>query len=511
MESVVHGTVRGRLLASIAAGALCVALGAGVTGAAAPAYADEAAAGDAISTQANGPAVDQVHSVYGQIILSHFDASDNTDDYKSYQEKDETGSTQVTIYNSYTMAAGLSVNGISYDKAKNTITLEKVNEPTGVLHIINMGEDLKIEVKDTNSLGKIDIDGSVWRSNANGEVFDNSYHPYGQGASLEMTGSGTLNLNKNKLELGTPLTVDGGSGEVVQYISEQEYEAAIEGYNDNQDVSYSIEYRRVTKDDGYGGTYNATERNGYIKITRTYYNSKLVVGKSVNLNIETDGKSTPITLSGTMLEKGSAFKFNGLVENPDVFITKTRNNQRIISSVDFTQAYTAKYGEAPGGGDTWYDAVSSHKDWEYDGLTKQWYRMSNSTGSLRYYSYSVAATSFSQTASQATVGNLTYTVKSATDKTAYVKKAANKKKVTVPKTVTINGKKFSVTGISKKAFKSAKKCKTVTVKATELTKKSVKNSLKGSKVTTVKVPKKQKDVYTLYFAKSNAGKSVTVK
>ncbi|MGI6031928.1 MAG: hypothetical protein ACOX69_00705 [Coriobacteriales bacterium] len=119
-------------------------------------------------------------------------------------------------------------------------------------------------------------------------------------------------------------------------------------------------------------------------------------------------------------------------------------------------------------------------------------------------------------------------------------KAKNKKSITVPATVKINGKTYQVTSISKNAFKSAKKVRTVTVgknvkkiaakafngskvnkvilKTKKLTKKSVKGSLKGSKVKTVKVnvgktkaDKKYKKKYTKCFKKANSGKKVTVK
>ena len=118
-------------------------------------------------------------------------------------------------------------------------------------------------------------------------------------------------------------------------------------------------------------------------------------------------------------------------------------------------------------------------------------------------------------------------------------KAANKKAVTVPETMIINGKKYTVTGIAAKAF-TGKKIKTVTVgksittisknafakskvtkliiKTKNLSKKSVKGSLKGSKVKTVQVKvgnkkanKKFVKTYKKIFTKKNAGKKVTLK
>lgn len=90
------------------------------------------------------------------------------------------------------------------------------------------------------------------------------------------------------------------------------------------------------------------------------------------------------------------------------------------------------------------------------------------------------------------------------------KVSKNAKNATVAKKVKIYGKNYTVNKIAKKAFKGTK-VKTVTVKSTKLTKKGVKDSLKGSKVTTVKVPKAQYKKYKTYFTKANAGKEVTVK
>ncbi len=114
-------------------------------------------------------------------------------------------------------------------------------------------------------------------------------------------------------------------------------------------------------------------------------------------------------------------------------------------------------------------------------------------------------------------GSNTYAVTSVAGGTAKLVKAGNTKKVTVPKTVTYNGKTLSVTGIGAKAFKG-RKTKTLVVKTKGLTKKSVKGSLKGSKVKTVKVKVGKKSVnkkyvkkYKKYFTKKNAGRKATVK
>ena len=130
------------------------------------------------------------------------------------------------------------------------------------------------------------------------------------------------------------------------------------------------------------------------------------------------------------------------------------------------------------------------------------------------------------------VAGNTYKVTSNAKGTAMLVKAKNAKKVTVPATVSIEGKTYCVTAIGAKAFKSAKgKLKTVVlgknVKSIgkrafsgckKLKKKTVKNSLRGSSIKTVKVKvggkmanKKYKRKYKKIFKKKVCGKKVDVK
>ena len=80
-----------------------------------------------------------------------------------------------------------------------------------------------------------------------------------------------------------------------------------------------------------------------------------------------------------------------------------------------------------------------------------------------------------------------------------------------------DGKSYTVTQIGAKAFAQSKAVK-ITVRTGKLTKKTVKNSLKGSKVKTVSVKVGNKKANNTYvkkykkiFTKKNAGKKVTVK
>ena len=109
--------------------------------------------------------------------------------------------------------------------------------------------------------------------------------------------------------------------------------------------------------------------------------------------------------------------------------------------------------------------------------------------------------------SGATAADYSYTSSSTV---SYAASLVSKAAATVPAKVKIDGSSYKVTGISAKAFKGTK-VKTLTVKSTKLTKKSVKNCLKGSGVKTVKVPKAKKAAYAKIFAKANSGKKVAVK
>lgn len=88
----------------------------------------------------------------------------------------------------------------------------------------------------------------------------------------------------------------------------------------------------------------------------------------------------------------------------------------------------------------------------------------------------------------------------------------NEKSVTVPATVKVVGVTYKVTGISDNAFKGCKKLKTLTIKSTRLTKKTVsKNAFKGvTKKTTIKVPKKKLASYKKLFKSKGLSSKVRV-
>ena len=401
-----------RFGAAIAAAALGAALLAGASMSPDSAYAAESAgvgfAAGEVSAQANGP-----YSEDSRVFFWQYDALDN------YVDPEDA-----TLYSSYDGAdVKASWRGMSYNKTTNTLTLNGCNNPYGRLFARGMGDDFKINVIGSNAIGAIDVRDDTEKYDESKDE-DVRIH---QGASLTITGTGTLDVNKQKAKSDTPVELYTSYG-------------------------YDVE-NGVLKDNGGDPI-------------------KLEVASTVNFNVYTDGSCGCIWIGGTTLSKSRAFAFKGVVTD--------------------TQAY-----------------ISVNKWWQEDSDDKVIAK--NPVGT---YDYTIMATELHCTAKTAKVGGATYTFAKAKGGalTAKLKKAPNKKKVTVPKAVNMNGQKFAVTGIAKGAFKSAKKCKTANIKTTKLTKKSVKGAFKGAKkLKTVKVPKKVKKAYKKFFTKGNSGKKVSVK
>lgn len=167
---------------------------------------------------------------------------------------------------------------------------------------------------------------------------------------------------------------------------------------------------------------------------------------------------------------------------------------------------------------------------------------SGSSGTSGSADETVSKVTVDKVSTGTTVGIAAGTIKvtSVKNNTADFTKANNKKTITVPDIVKINGKSYKVTQISANAFKG-KNIRTVTIgknvkkikqnafkgskvtkliiKTKKLTNKaSVKGSLKGSKVKTVQVKVGKKSVnkkyvkkYKKVFTKKNAGRKITVK
>ncbi|MBQ9003891.1 MAG: hypothetical protein IJ087_18755, partial [Eggerthellaceae bacterium] len=161
---------------------------------------------------------------------------------------------------------------------------------------------------------------------------------------------------------------------------------------------------------------------------------------------------------------------------------------------------------------SWAPAGVAGTDTCYDQYEQQDWPVYSASAASPWLVDLPAATGLAKGKTQVISGT-TYKVtsNSAKNPTVTVKKApANKKSVTVPATVAINGKQYAVTGIAGSAFaKSA--ATTVTVKTKSLTKATVTNCFKNSKVATVKAPKAKLSAYKTIFAKSNSGKKVAIK
>ena len=73
-----------------------------------------------------------------------------------------------------------TVEGISYDRASNTLTIENYNNTKNRIAMNMMGDDFKINIKGENHIGELVSYGECW------------------GGSITLTGNGTLYINENK-------------------------------------------------------------------------------------------------------------------------------------------------------------------------------------------------------------------------------------------------------------------------------------------------------------------------
>ncbi len=135
---------------------------------------------------------------------------------------------------------------------------------------------------------------------------------------------------------------------------------------------------------------------------------------------------------------------------------------------------------------------------------------------------------------KATSGNATYKVTGDFEVTYTTSKNKKAKSIKVPKTIDIDGQKYTVTAISKNAFKNlkslksvtipetvtkieggafkgCKNLKTITIKSTKLTNVG-KNAFKGiNSKATIKVPKSKKKDYSKLFKTAKVAKGVKIK
>ena len=146
--------------------------------------------------------------------------------------------------------------------------------------------------------------------------------------------------------------------------------------------------------------------------------------------------------------------------------------------------------------------VNGNRLSQFDGCS----RLARVTYLGSYWDYSWPA----GTSITAVAGDASYSVTAGAKNAVYAACLANGSKAAVPAKVNIGSTVYTVSGIAAGAFKGTK-VKTLTVKSTSLSAASVKDCLKGSKVTAIKVPAKKKSSYKKAFSAKNAGKKATIK
>ncbi|MBR0541262.1 MAG: leucine-rich repeat protein [Clostridia bacterium] len=112
-----------------------------------------------------------------------------------------------TVYND-------AVPGVTYDPSTNTLTLDNYRNEKACFEIVAMGDDFKIEVKGYCDITRINVDSYNW------------------GGSLTITGNGTLDINRERVNNGaiclgayrTPSTLAFGKNvKVNMYAHEPEF------------------------------------------------------------------------------------------------------------------------------------------------------------------------------------------------------------------------------------------------------------------------------------------------
>lgn len=106
-------------------------------------------------------------------------ASKGTHESSNIELNDPSKDSWNSIYNTWDSEFS-KVSGVTYDKKTNTLTLSKYVNPNAELRINEMGDDFKIKISGTNEIKSIDAEGGEW------------------GCSIEVSGTGTLTVNKNR-------------------------------------------------------------------------------------------------------------------------------------------------------------------------------------------------------------------------------------------------------------------------------------------------------------------------
>lgn len=286
--------------------------------------------------------------------------------------------------------------------------------------------------------------------------------------------------------------------------------------------------------------------NDYLSLSgRKIENAEMTLGQGIKLS----GRdySFDVHVGTDEVDKDE----NGLVRisakaSSDVTITRNKNNVNVRTDGKLSQITTAKYVGSDMKEESFRDSNSVTVSAEMNTAGKN----NNSSNSAKKDTSASKKNPTNQKPSKKVVskvisrgdrvkiGKNTYKVLDTKTKSVlFLKTTNNKKTITIPSTVKIGGVKYKVNRIaanafskskkvqkvvigsnvkviSKNAFKGARRLRTIVIKSTKLTKKGVRNSLKGSKVVSVKIyktAKKKKKLYKKIFAKRNSGKKVKIK
>lgn len=280
--------------------------------------------------------------------------------------------------------------------------------------------------------------------------------------------------------------------------------------------------------------------NDYLSLSGTKIeNAEMVLDKGIQLN------GTDYTFDAYVGTDEVAQNENGLVRvtaksGSDVTITKNENNVNVTTDEKLSDITTAKYI----GSSVEQDSLQDSKNISITAETKS--KNNNSSNSTNTDTNAPKDNSTVQVPSKKVVsrgdkikvGKNTYKILNTRTKSVqFVKTTNNKKTITIPATVKIHGVSYTVNSIasnafnksrnvqkivigskvkiiSQNSFKGAKRLRTLVIKSTKLTKKGVRNSLKGSKIVSIKFcggARKKMKLYKKIFAKKNSGKKVKIK
>ena len=283
--------------------------------------------------------------------------------------------------------------------------------------------------------------------------------------------------------------------------------------------NYAYEYTGGTKPSSDTITISSDPKGSW-KEDKTFSNDSSIFTVNSPLNGQQYTVGDTITLSVTPQKYGYTVLPGGFTSNIDNNFVMTILKEDLVK-----KTFRVKYKK----NDTEKTFTGSFTPTE-EGTYKVniFYRGSTYSGS-NFGNYFIKVT---KSGSSKKVSGQTYKILS--DSAVAFTKAANKASVTVPNTVKISEKKYNVTQINKNAFKGSKigtvtigknitkikayafkgsKVKKIILKTKRLTNKTVKKSLSGSQVKTVKVKADKNTLkkYKKIFVKKIVGKKVTVK